>query len=163
MDIQKTTKLVEAATGEILFTGEEAMDFYLFNDRGYLLHNNQPCVRLYRYEWPVATVDRLKLIDLAGGYMDRRNALMRKDRPNHPLTVQLMAPLVGLSLNRTYGWMKRLTQAGVVVKAEGVYYVNPLYLMGAPRLSPNLYRLFGTQIRDMPSWVHAKYKELLAK
>lgn len=160
MEITKQTKLINTEDGEVLYTEEKDMEFYLFTEKGYMLHNNKPFVKLLNVEWPVSKMDRSKLLDLAT-YMNKSNALMRKDRPQHPLTIPLIAEIIELSSNRTYPWMKRLIDSGVMKKDDGFFYVNPLYMVAANRLSPELYRIFEKELTDhIPDWVKSKYKEM---
>ena len=162
MDATRKTMIINNDTGEMIFDEEEQMNLYVFMDgKGYLLHSNRivPRFAFYR-EWPVSKMDQAKLFFLAA-YINKDNALMRKDRPKHPLTMQLLAPLIELSPNRAYGWMKRMKDANMIRKDDGFFYVNPLYVMASSRLGPELYRIFEDQLKEhTPSWVQDKYKEL---
>lgn len=159
---KKQTKIVDTTTGEVVFDKEEEMDFQLFTAKGYLLHNNRSegVKVMHRFEWPISSLDKGKWMDLLP-HINKNNALMRKDRPNHPLTVKLICPIIGLSPNKAYLWMKRMKDAHIIRKEDDFFYVNPLYMMAAGRLDPELYRIFEDQLNPViPEWVQEKYREL---
>lgn len=161
MDHTKQTKIINTATGEVVFDKEEQMDFQLITTKGYLIHNNRPGVKvLHRLEWPITQLEKSKWMALLP-YIDKNNALMRKDRPSHPLTIKLIGPIVGLSPNKMYVWMKRMIDTNMIRKVEGFFYVNPMYMMSSSRLNGQLYRIFEDQLSEhIPKKYQDQLKEL---
>lgn len=149
-------------TGEILYESKEDENIYLFTPKGYVLDNNVKTVRIRTGRLPLAEMngeDRSKLLILMQ-QIAADNRLVRLDRPNKGMEPKHIAELLGLSLSRTYVYLRKMVALGILKQHDDEYYANPLYLMASTRLSPDLYRIFETELKPvLPDWVIAKYKE----
>lgn len=144
-------------TGEVIWSEEERMNFYLITEQGYLLYNNKPSVKVWTFrEIPLAATDQAKLMQLLP-FVGKGNALIRDDVS---MSTAQVGHVIGLSRPRASSFLQRAQKAGVIRKVGNTYYVSPLYLMRGNRLSAQLYRIFEDQLApELPYWVRLKLME----
>lgn len=161
MKVKHLEHVVHPETGEVLYAEETDVDFYLFTAKGYLLGNNQHAVKLFTAApWGDITADeRAKMMGLLP-YIDEHNRIMRLDRRNKPMTTDRIAEALNVSTPRVYSFMKRMVDATLLRKIDGVYWVNPVYTLAGNRLSKEAYEAWRDVLDpNLPDWVKDKYRE----
>lgn len=135
--------MFDADTGELFYKTEEHMVLYTMTDKGFLLFNNQPQVKMYpAIPWDLIDTDCLKLLKLAP-YLSRSNVLMYSDRP---MNVESMAKVFGLTANRAYVFIRTAKEKVIIKQRGSSFVVNPLYLNASGRIGESLYRLFQAEL-----------------
>lgn len=160
MDVRNVSHTIDKETGEVLYASETDMTFYLYTPQGYLLHNNRTIVRVTP-ELPLSrlTGDAQSKLFAMLPLIDGHNAIMRRDRPNKPMTPKFLSEFLDLSTSSTYRLIKALKDAAIIREYEDTWYANPLYLMAANRLTPELYRIFRPECdKALPDWALQKLR-----
>lgn len=152
--------MIEVETGELLFESEEAMNLYLFTDKGFLLLNNKPQVRMYplSVEWPLSYHDMARFMKLLP-FVSKTNTLMLAT--DRPMDNESIAKQLEVSKSRCYAFVRRLRNAGVLRLDGYAYVVNPLYFNAAGRINQRLYILFQQDLDPhLSGWMKRKAREM---
>lgn len=157
MNVIKQTRITAAETGEVLYDDEREVRFYLWSDPGgFMIYNNRRAVKVFVFnELPITANEMGKIMQLMP-HINKNNAIVQIDS-GFAMTTPMIAKVFGCS---AYAWLRRMLKVGIVRKHEGVYYLNPKYLLGGNRISKELYHIFADQLQDeIPAWVKRKMNE----
>lgn len=150
----KREQIVDSDTGEVLFDRTKELSMYLFHpEKGYMLfHNRSQVKRFITIEWPPGLTNlELGLIMRLMPHISAHNCIANA---RGALTVEQMAEALGQSRSRTYRFLRRLIELGMMARIPQGYYMNPMYLSGGKYLSAELYGLFRDQLDPyLPAWV----------
>lgn len=158
MKVKRLEQTIDVSTGEVLYSAESNMDFYLYNPKGFLLFNNKPAVRLFQgADWKKLSADEKSKIMTLIPYIDAHNRLMQKGKP---MTAKDLSQLLEISEPRAYSFLKSLKTKHMIRKSEKILYVSPNYMLSGSRLSRDLYLVFQDQLDPvLPDWVKGKFND----
>lgn len=158
----KQTKIIQPDTGEIVLDATERLEAFMYKEgRGYLFINNQNKVySLVNPGLPSAvSLNDTSYLTLLSRHLDSNNMLLSPKHGQLPMTTDQMAGTIRISVRRTYDFIKRMIAAGVMVKADGVYYINPLYFTRSRYLSADTFRIFRNELDPhIPEWAKRRYR-----
>ena len=142
--------------------GSEWKDKRFNLEKGYSFWLNAVPVRMFT---GCALPSSVSMVDCGRMY---RCAMLMQARSNmlfyhangvdKPLTVAKLAAKLGINEQRCRQFVKRMTDARVMVREDGRLYVNPCYFFRGKHLSFSLYQLFQTDLDSvLPQWVIDRY------
>lgn len=147
-------RIIDDDTGEIVYKRSSVLKALVKDDKGYLYLNNT--FDLVRFSpkmiWPeISRMDKGYWLDLLAA--SKGNEI--------PTPLRELADCLDLSTRRTYSLLTRLRSLGMVKRSGKRWYANPIYGFHGKWLSPDLYRLFQTDLDGhLPKWVISQLKNM---
>lgn len=151
----RNVKIVDGHTGEVEYDHSSEVRMYLFKEeKGFLFAHNRRSVRSFpNIVWPDLTNNELAYLFKLSRHMTEDNRIKGK-------TAQEMSKIIGLSNRRTYDFLFQMQGLHIIIKANGGYYINPLYFFVGKYLSSELYQLFKEELDPyLSDWAKGKLGE----
>lgn len=148
----KRTQIVDAASGEVLQENRETVytsEAYM-PGQGYRLYSRKH-VRLGKY-WnrPMKMNEWAWLMKV----------ILHMDENNVTTDIDAIAKQFEVNRRRAYQIFAELKAHGAIAKVDGGYAVNPAIAFAGTYLSPQLYRLFKTDLdKNIPPWAKQRYEQ----
>lgn len=146
----KRTQIVDAVSGEVLQENRETVytsEAYI-PGRGYRLYSRKH-VRLGK-DW-----NRVMRMQEWGWLL---TIILLMDESNVVSDIRTLTSKLGVQPRQAYRILSILRQHGALAKVPGGYAVNPVVAFAGAYLSPELYRLFHTDLENVvPRWARLLY------